>query len=604
MLLLSVATAVGAIPEALPIALTVILTVGVERLAGKRGIMRSLGAAETLGSTTLIMTDKTGTLTQANMKVTAVLVKKTLIESASREPLDLKKLSPAQKNMLADAYLCTDAVPEEGGEQKGLRFLGRPLEANIAQAAAEAGVDTLEVARDKRRTALPFNSTNKFSVTFDRHAQTYNVLGAPDILLARSKVSKDEYLAIESRIKEISAAGGRIVGLARLARAATEVRAIDPDEVQKLDFLGVIVLYDPPRPEAAEALKRIRSHGASVVMLTGDLKGTAQALAREIGWEVTEAGIMTGEEVRQFSDEELSLKLPSLQIFARVTPEDKLRIGRLYQARGEIVAMTGDGVNDAPALKAADIGIAIGSGSDVAKSAADLVLLDDDFKTIVLSIEEGKRIIANVRKSFVYLMSNCLDEVFLIGGSLIFALPLPLSAIQIIWVNFFTGSLPALAFAFEENRDVSRGKAARDSIFNTPVRVLIAGIGVTTSVLLFVLYWTLLSLGVELAIARTVLFLCFSSYILVVAFCFKSLHRPLFRYPLFDNRALNISILIATLLAVCSLAVPFLRETLELVPISFFWIALVFVWLAFNVFLVEIAKWALRRAVPPAALPH
>jgi Ca2+-transporting ATPase len=601
MLLLSVATAVGAIPEALPIALTVILTVGVERLAGKKGIMRSLGAAETLGSTTLVMTDKTGTLTQANMRVTAVLTKKSLIGDETHEPIDLTKLSPAQKALLDDAFLCTDAVAEDGGDGKSPRFLGRPLEVNIAFAAHEAGVDTLAVVRDRRRAALPFNSTNKFSVTFDRHAETYTVLGAPDILLARSAMSKDEYLAIESRIKQISAAGGRIVGLARLKRAAREVRAIDPKAVQELDFLGVIVLYDPPRPEAADALKRIRAHGAAVVMVTGDLKGTAQALAREIGWEVTEAGIMTGEEVRQFSDEEFSLKLPSIQIFARVTPEDKLRIGRLYQARGEIVAMTGDGVNDAPALKAADIGIAIGSGSDVAKSAADLVLLDDDFKTIVSSIEEGKRIIANVRKSFVYLMSNCLDEVFLIGGSLIFALPLPLSAIQIIWVNFFTGSLPALSYAFEENRDVSRGKAARDAIFNTPVRVLISGIGVATSVLLFALYWMLLSLGVELDIARTVLFLCFSSYILVVAFCFKSLHRPLFRYPLFDNRALNISILIAAALAICSIAVPPLRETLELVPVSFAWIALVFVWLAFNMLLVEAAKWMLRRATPRAA---
>ena len=595
MLLLSAAVAVGAIPEALPIALTVILAKGVERIAGKRGIMRSLGAAETLGSTTLIMTDKTGTLTQAKMQVTDILTKAQLVLGAAGTQVDLTKLSTNQKAILSGALLSTDAVVENSNDvPEKWRFIGRPLERHIALAAHAAGVDVPSVIQDRRVSLLPFNSTSKLAVALDTQTKHIYVLGAPDILLARSDVSKDEYIAIESNIQRISAKGGLLVGVARgTPKKVGGVYTVEASELHGLEFLGVVTLYDPVRDEAKETVKHIESHGASVVMLTGDLKGTAMAIARDIGWDITEANVMTGEELRQFSDEELMKRLSLVRIFARVTPEDKLRIGHLYQSRGEVIAMTGDGVNDAPALKAADIGIALGSGSDVAKSAADLVLLDDNFKTIVLSIEEGRRIISNIRKAFVYLMSNSLDEVFLIGGSLVMGLPLPLTAIQIIWVNFFTGSLPGLSYAFEKNRDVDRGRVAQISIFDRSVRILALGIGTLSSILLFLLYWALLSSGTELSIARTVLFLCFSSYILVIAFSFKSLHRPLFQYPIFDNKELNMSILIAATLIVCSMAIPPLRDLLGLSLISFAWLWLIAAWLICNVLLVEGVKWFL-----------
>ncbi|MCE9541352.1 cation-translocating P-type ATPase [Candidatus Kaiserbacteria bacterium] len=597
MLLLSVATAVGAIPEALPIALTVILAIGVERIAKKKGIMRSLSAAETLGSTTLVMTDKTGTLTEANMTVTTVMTRAFAVSEDPVIPSNLPSLSPMQKSMLSSALLSTDVVVENSSDpEEHWRYIGRPLETSIALAAKSAGINILSVMQEKRQAVLPFNSTNKFSVTLDKHSKIYSVLGAPDILLQRSAVTKDEYIAIEKRIRDISAAGGRLVGVARFApKKVKDIHVLAPADVRDLEFLGFLVLHDPVRREAGDAVRRIESYGASVVMVTGDLKGTATAVAESIGWGITEANVMTGEEVRQMTDADMLKRLSSIRIYARVTPEDKLRIGRLYQSRGEVVAMTGDGVNDAPALKAANIGIAIGSGSDVAKSAADLVLLDDNFETIVLAIEEGRRIISNIRKAFVYLMSNSLDEVFLIGGSLIFALPLPLSAIQIIWVNFFTGSLPALAFAFEENRDVGLGRGTRIGIFNTQVQVLTMGVGVATSLFLFVFYWALLSAGVELATARTVLFLCFASYILIIAFSFKSLNRPIFTYPLFDNRTLNISVFSATAIIFGSMAIPFLREMLGLVPISLIWALSIILWLAFNILLVETTKWGLRK---------
>lgn len=582
MLLLSAATAIGAVPEALPIALTVILAVGVERIAKKRGIMRSLSAAETLGSTTIVLTDKTGTLTKAQMKVTSVLTTQALLRAGAGPG------SQRDASILSDALLSTEAVVENPQDETAAwRYIGRPIEVHIARAALESGVDILAIEK-KRNVLLPFNSTNKFAVGSDGGARCV-ALGAPEILLARSDLSKDDYLALEEKILAISGEGKRLLGIAHLPEGST---GEDYANIRHLRFAGVIVLYDPIRPEAKRAVSRIERHGARVVMVTGDLKGTAAAIARELGWDVTDANIMTGEQIRALRDDELAARLPLCRIFARVTPEDKLRIALLFQKQGEVVAMTGDGVNDAPSLKAVNIGIALGSGTDVAKSAADLVLLDDNFETIVLAIEEGRRILSNIRKTFVYLMSTCLDGVFLIGGSILFGLPLPLTAIQIIWVNFFTGSFPALAFAFEKNNDTQR--RANTGIFSAHVQVLTVGVGVLSSYLLFAVYAFMLKQGVDLATARTVLFMCFSSYILVAAFSFKSLQKSIFTYPLFDNRVLNYGICISAALLALSILVPALRDVLHISPIGPAWIFAVVAWLAFNVAIVEVAKWICR----------
>ena len=257
--------------------------------------------------------------------------------------------------------------------------------------------------------------------------------------------------------------------------------------------------------------------------------------------------------------------------------------------------MTGDGVNDAPSLKAMDIGVALGSGSDVAKSAADLVLLDDNFQTISMAIHEGRRILVNIRKAFVYLMSNSLDEVFVIGGSLLVGIALPLSALQIIWVNLFTGSLPALAFAYDENFDHEMSKRhTLKSIFTSEVNILTFGIGIFSSMLLFFMYYALLHFGVELSLARSVFFVCFASYILVIAFSFRSLHKPLFSYPVFSNKKLNQSVLLAILVLVATMAIPSLRELFELAPLPPVWLWFIALWLALNVLLVEFAKYLFR----------
>lgn len=594
MLLMSVAISVGAIPEALPIALTVILAVGVERLANRKGIMRNLAAAETLGSATVIMTDKTGTLTEANMTLVDIrTLKELLIEPAPRKSME--HLKESEIHILESALWGADVILDNpDAPETEWHFSGRPIEAAIARAAHAQGIDVPDFGRS-RASLLTFNSTNKFSISGNHSKEIYVAVGAPDILLARSRLTKEDYLAIESHIHAVSAEGKRLLGVARFRPEKTahlKAGSAKADHASDLEFLGVLVFEDPLRPEAKEAIGRIESLGARVVMLTGDLKGTAIAVARELGWEVNEGNVLSGDELHLFKDDELLRMLPDIKIFSRVTPEDKLRIGKLYQKAGEIVAMTGDGVNDAPALKAVDIGIALGSGTDVAKSVAGLVLLDDNFKTIVAAIEEGRRILENIRKVFVYLTSTCLDAVILVGGSLILGLPLPLSALQIIWVNFFADSLPALSFAFDKEHD-TRAHVGSE-ILTREVKVLSIGIGILTSILLFGMYWLLLRLGVPVPEAQSMIFVCFALYGLIIAYAFRSLRRSLFSMNIFENMPLNASVAFGAVLIIASVTAPFLRDLFELSAISPLLTGVIALWLVVNVALVEATKWSFR----------
>lgn len=592
MLVLSVAVAVGAVPEALPIALTVILAVGAERIASKKGIVRKLAAAETLGSTTLIMTDKTGTLTLADMQLTGIYPHEIILQG--KDVHDSKHFSKDQKKLLEYALRNIDVIIENReSDSSAWIFRGRPFEVNLAKAgvAHSVGIETLT---DKdHKILIPFNSTYKFSVSeTETH---YIVMGAPDILLKRSKMSKDDYISTEQWIEEASNDGKRLLGIARFNK--TRNSDVTVENVKDLHFIGILALYDPIREEVPEAIRTIESYGIKMVLVTGDLKGTALSVAKSLKWHVKDEEVLTGSELLALTDKELLDIIPRIKIFARVTPEDKLRIGNLYRSLGEVVAMTGDGVNDAPALKAMDIGVSLGSGSDVAKSAADMVLLDDNFQTISMAIGEGRKILANIRKTFVYLMSNSLHAVFVIGGSLIVGLPMPLTALQIIWVNFFTGSLPALAFAFDQNLDKERKLTSGSSklIFTREVSLLTFGIGALSSLFLFFVYYALISFGLEIELAKSIFFVCFASYILVVAYSFRSLHSPLLSYPVFSNMKLNLSVLIASLLLVASITIPVLQSIFGLVTIPLVWVWFIVGWLIANTLLVEGAKLILRK---------
>jgi Ca2+-transporting ATPase len=590
MLVLSSAVAVGAVPEALPIVLTVILAIGATHIAKKKGIIRKLTAAETLGSTTIILTDKTGTLTLADMQLVGIHSLGDILSPAGSED---KTFSEDDKRLLELALMNTDITIENAGDKESdWRFMGRPFETNIAKAARAHKIPLDILFAENSPLVLPFNSTNKFSVaSYDGH---YALMGAPDILLKKSVLSEEKFKEVEKFIETKSREGQRLIGLARLKKKNGENFSIEG--MKETEFLGIFAFHDPIRKEVPAAIKNIESHGMRMVLVTGDLVGTAIAVARELGWEVKEDEVISGAELRVLSDQELLAVVKKIKIFARVTPEDKLRIGKAYQSLGEVVAMTGDGVNDAPALKAMDMGISLGSGSDVAKAAADLVLLDDNFETISLAIDEGRRILSNIRKSFVYLMSNSLDEVFVVGGSLLVGLAVPITALQIIWVNLFTGSLPAIAFAFDENMDKER-YTGRDLklVFTSEVKILTFGIGILSSLLLFLSYYYLSKLSLSQETVRSIFFVCFSSYILAITFSFRSLKRSIFSYNPFSNRKLNLSLIMASFILIITMTVPYIREILDLVPLPLSWLPFVLFWLILNILLVEGAKFMMRK---------
>lgn len=597
MLLMAAAVSVGAVPEALPIALTVILAIGMQRLAQKNGVMRSLSAAETLGSATVVLTDKTGTLTQAKLRMSAIYTLDEL-SGKSVHHKESTNLEAKERAILEAALAGAGAIVDNpDAPHNEWTFSGHPVESGILHAAALHGLDVRSFVAKRKSPLLAFNSTNKFSINAHHEEAFYVVLGAPDILLTRSKLSKDVYVTAEESVHVLSGAGKRVLGVARFHHHPTRKHegVAEEKDAHNLEFLGLLVFEDPLRPEAKEAVQKIERLGASVVMVTGDLKGTAISIGRRLGWDIGEARALSGEELKQISDDELLTNLRNIRVFARVTPEDKLRIANLYRRLGEVVAMTGDGVNDAPSLRAVDIGVALGSGSDVAKSAADLVLLDDNFKTIVAAIEEGRRILGNIRKTTVYLLSTSLNEVILIGGALIAGLPLPLSALQIIWVNMFTESFPALAFAFDNHVDVKRNeKKGGHKIFNTEVQVLTVGIGTAVSLLMFGLYWLLLYSGNSLHDAQSTIFLCLSLYILLVAFSLRSLHRPLFSYNPFDNYVLNWGVGVASLFVVATVTIPFMQHIFNVSVPPLPLLGLVALWLVLNVAIIELAKWWFR----------
>ena len=581
MFLVAVAMAVGAIPEGLPIALTVILAVGVEQLAKRKGVVRKLLAAEALGSTTLILTDKTGTLTQAKMELSDIVTVDELIKidgTTYDSSRSLTALTSEQKEILKITLPNVDVLIENPKAKPGKwRIVGRPLERNIVQAAARSAI-VLTSFREKVKflSVLPFNSTNKFSASFINASDVFShqsvrgknfiaILGAPDILLERAHMKKDDYVAARRGVDTLAAAGRRVLGVGVMVlNDQNIVKDIKAKDIKNIEFIGALSFYDPVRPEVVNAMHRVESFGARTIMVTGDHKGTALSVAHELGWDVDESNVLEGKDISEMEEKELIRRLEGIRIFARVSPADKVKIVNAYQKTGETVAMTGDGVNDAPSLKMA-------------------------------AIEEGRRIISNIRKVTVYLLSDTLDEVMLIGGSLLVGLPLPLSALQILWVNFFSDSFPALAFAFEKNGDdvglVSKKKKL--SILAGEVKFLILIIGTATSALLFGIYWWLLNFtDFEEDTVRTFIFAAFGVYTLFVAFSLRSLKKSIFTFNPLSNLYLLAGVGFGTVLMAAAVYIPFLQKIFSTTALSAVWIAGIFGFIVVNILAIEVTKWA------------
>ncbi|OGF75156.1 hypothetical protein A3C77_03680 [Candidatus Giovannonibacteria bacterium RIFCSPHIGHO2_02_FULL_45_13] len=590
MFLIAVAVAVSAIPEGLPVALTVILAVGVERLAGKNGIVRKLLAAETLGSATLVLTDKTGTLTEAKMMLTAV----ESFQNTGNEAI---------KEILALSLANTDVILENPAEDSvNWRLAGKALDIALAMGAAKFGVFLPEILKDFRvLDRLPFNSESKFSASiFQKKSETFLALvGAPEILLKYSSVSAEDKKKIEEAVNKRAFSGERVLGVASKKLEENHEKILHQKHFNYLEFKGLIFFRDPLRPGVKDAIAKIQRAGVKTIIVTGDHRGTADAVARELGMIDGKGAVLTGEDLAHLSKEELKNRAGSISVFARVTPEQKLMLTKLYQEQGEVVAVTGDGVNDAPALQAADIGIAIGSGTDVAKGAADLVMLDDNFETIVSAIEEGRKILGNIRKVIVYLLSSSLDELMLIGGALLAGLALPINALQILFVNFFSDSFPAIALAFEKETDGFHKKpeSAQKSVFDKEIKFLVLVIGIATSFLLFVLYFFLLKLNFAEELVRTFIFASFSTYTLLLAFSIRSLERGILSYNPFSNYYLVVGVIIGFSLTAIVIYVPFLQKIFSTSSLPPLWLLGVFGIGFINILAVEAGKWLFRKKI-------
>jgi P-type Ca2+ transporter type 2C len=585
MFLMSVAIAVAAIPEGLPISMTVVLAIGVERMAKRKGVVRKLIAAETLGGTTIILTDKTGTLTMAQMILSKII------------PFVL-----SEKQILTYALANANVLVENPEDTPELwRMNGRIMETTLVRSAAMKGISFNEIT-DKSHVlqTIPFNAVQKYSASLIKNNNEHLIIifGAPDILLEKSSLNEQDKKIKLQEINSLASSGERVLGLATKKIKHTEDFSLSKDlELSDLSFDGLLTFKDPVRPGIKDVISRVSKAGIKTIIMTGDHQGTAIAVAKEIGLNIDNKSILDASELTTMSDMKLKEKLPFISVVSRVTPFDKIRIVKAFQDAGEVVAMTGDGVNDAPSIKQADVGIAMGSGTEVSQSVADLVLLDDNFETIVAAIEEGRQILGNIRKVLVYLLSNTTDGLILIGGSILAGVPLPLNALQILWVNFFTDSFPAIAFAFEKEKDVLANKpdGKNMKLFSPIMKFLILIIGIFTSAFLFVAYLILLKWGFDPQTVRTFIFGAFGTYTLILALSVRSLEKSIFSIPLFSNKYLSGAIALGLILMAIAIYIPVFQRLFNTVALSLNWILGILLVGVMNIIFIESAKWVLRK---------
>jgi Ca2+-transporting ATPase len=612
MFMIAVGLAIAAVPEGLPTVVTISLALGMREMANRHALIRRLASVETLGSATVICTDKTGTLTQNQMTATHVWADGYDFEieqdgyQLNGETVDLEDY-PAVRQTLWVAALNNDGQVERSEADNGkepFRLSGDPTETALLAAATKAGINPLEQMQASPRVQeVPFDADRKRMVTVhelaDRHyKEAYAVLvkGAPDIVLhlcqyyqqingtivPLQEQDRQQILAAnEAMTQQALRVLGHAYRLSPELPAVNDVQALEKD----LIFTGLVGMIDPPRSAAAPALAKAKKAGIRTIMITGDFQNTASAIARSIGLLSDQHKVMSGPELNQLDDATLKEEVKQTDVFARVAPEHKLRIVKALQGNGEVVAMTGDGVNDAPAIKQADIGIAMGiSGTDVAKETADMVLTDDNYATIVSAVEQGRIIYNNIRKFVFFLLSSNLAEISIIFVSTLAGLPTPLTVIQILWLNLITDGAPALALAREKgDPDVmERPPRKKDEpIINGTMRlgIVIQTIVQTAAVLsafLLGLYWhlgeaiprgtnVLLYLlqhdwtGVNVLTAQTMAFATLSLAQLFRAYTVRSERSSLLTIGIFSNPYMQLGVGASILLLLFVINVPSLQ---------------------------------------------
>jgi Ca2+-transporting ATPase len=611
MLIFAIALAVAVVPEALPAVVTISLAIGVQRMVKRNALVRRLPAVETLGSTSVICSDKTGTLTKDEMTVRRIFTAGQFVEvsGAGYEPTGKftvngtdQKPPDALDRLLIGATLASDAqIMRQDGQWSAK---GDPTEAALVAAAAKAGFDKVELETQFPRVdEIPFTSETKRMTTLHQSPQgivAYSK-GAPEIIFdsctSVSSANGDQPFDAADRERYVQSAQEMAKDALRVLAIATKSGTDRGNAEKGMTLLGLAGMIDPPRPEAAAAIRTCEEAGIKPVMITGDHPLTAQAVAQELGLLKT-GRVLIGSDLEQLDDPGLKAQVEEIEVYARVSPAHKLRVVTALQELGHVVAMTGDGVNDAPALKKADIGIAMGiTGTDVTKEASDMMLTDDNFASIVAAVEEGRAIFGNIKKYLMYLLSSNIGEIGLMAGATLLGLPLPLTAVQILYVNLATDGLPALALAVDPPETDLMTRKPRDShsgIFTRPVVVLMVVGGLWSTVINLGLFSWALNSGRSIAEAMTMTFVSLVLIQFFKAYNFRSDRHSVLRQP-FANKWLNRAILWELVLLGLIVYVPFLHEPFSTFSLTLIdWVIVVGLALTISPIL-ELAKWMERR---------
>lgn len=599
MFLTAVAIAVAAIPEGLPVAVTVILAISMSRILVKGGLVKKLVKAETLGSTTVILTDKTGTLTKGEMHLKEAISAQSVIEKG-----DARSQAVLTIGMFtAGAFVENMDAPKE---QWIIR--GRPTDKALLRAGIESGITPKELFSENPRVDfLPFESERRFAAALHTDKKEGNILyvtGAPELIIERATMfdaygvlkplSEKERGALKEKHESYTKQGMRVVAVGFKKSDMLELPRKNTDTLlEKIILVGFIGFHDPVREDVGEAITRAKQAGLRPVLITGDHANTALAVAHEVGLS-DDRDAITGEMLEKMNEEEIRNIISKKSVFARVLPHQKLLLVKALHKDNEIVAMTGDGVNDAPALTEADIGIAVESGTDVAKEASDLVLLDDSFKIIVSAIEQGRIAIDNLRKVVTYLLSTNFSEIAVISTALLLRLPLPVLPVQILWANLIEEGFMNFAFAFEEGENVLKKRNLNESpnkIITPQMRAIIFGAGIVTSMMLIGLYFFLLHYNYPEDQLRTLIFAGLSIDALFFVFSLKSFTKPIWKINIFNNRYLLGAFGISFLFLISALTFPPLEYILQTVTPTLQEFGLLLLLGIGNLLTIEAVKW-------------
>ncbi|PIT86035.1 MAG: hypothetical protein COU33_05420 [Candidatus Magasanikbacteria bacterium CG10_big_fil_rev_8_21_14_0_10_43_6] len=575
---IAIAVAVAAVPEGLVISLTVILAIGMQFILKRNALVRKLVAAETLGSVNVICTDKTGTLTEGNMSVVSVHTAAGTVEANG-----FANIVPQSDcyTLLRIGLICNNAILQS--RDNAVVITGDTTETALVKAGIAAGFVYADVQQATPRIGgVPFSSANKFMATVNTEgANTWiYAKGAPEVLIEKvthyvengkeKKLTKKQKDLFVKKADQLAAQGFRTLAVAYTALVPTQKKITQAD-VRGLTLVGIVGIADPIRFDVRDTLQKAKRAGIRVVMITGDHAKTAKAIGEQLGLLGAADTVCQGKEIDLLSDTELLLRLKTTTVFARVTPEHKIRIIRALQSQGNIVSMTGDGVNDAPALKGADIGVAVGSGSDVAKETADMVLLDDSFTTIVAAVEEGRGIYQNIKKVVLYLLSSSFAEVLIITESIIAGFPVAALPAQILWINIIEDTFPTMALAFDKSdpenmKDAPRKKS--ETLLDSEMKIMIVLKSIISNIFLFIIFVYFYRTTGDITLTRTIVFVGFATDALFYIFSIRSLRRMIWQGNPLSNLYLVGAVGFGWMMLLLAVYWPPLQLLLHTVPLS------------------------------------